>query len=104
MAEGADRAKGLAGGIARIGPGLRAPGAAFGLDEGFQPLALQPLAKSAGRKVVAAGPAQGGSEFGEARLVILAAEDELDDGSHWRPGLGLEAGIVEQFGIAFLVR
>src|SRR3954471_20739869 len=43
MAERARGAQGLAGGVAGVGPGFGAAGAAFGLDEGLEALALQPL-------------------------------------------------------------
>ena len=45
--------------------------------------------------------AQRGGEFGQAGLVIIDAEHELDDRRHRRARLRLDPGIVEDFGIIF---
>ena len=59
MAERPGGAERLAGGLAGIRLRLGAAGAAFGLDEGLEAVALEPLAKGADGKILRGAPSSG---------------------------------------------
>src|SRR4030095_14406665 len=66
---------------------------------GHQPLEpplgiLKELLEAAKIDLAALGMAQGRRELGQARLVIVDAEDQLDDRGHGREGLGLYPSLL----------
>ena len=72
-------------------------------DQRFQParIGLQIRAERAAFHSGRHRMVQGRRIFGKARLVMVRAEDQLDDGRHRRARLRLDARILQQFGIIF---
>ena len=84
-----------------IGAGLGSARLALGRDQRLEAarLLLDEILEAAGRDLLPLGMAEGRGELGQARLVVIDSEDELDDRGHRRADLRLDAQFLEQLGI-----
>ena len=84
-----------------IGLAAGAAGAALGLDDRLEAAgdALRVIGEAAPARLLRVRQGQSRGKFGQPGLVIVRAEDELDDRGHRRACLRLQPGILEQLGI-----